>query len=363
MTPSGYRTLKPWLLLALLSIAFTAVMRHQQVPAAFMLGPLLAAVIMALSGAGLRVSRTFTLGAQGVMGCLIAAFVTPSLMAVFSDHWRELLAINLATMALIVFMSVAIARSRWLPDTTAIWGLFPGAASSMVLLADTHHADARIVAMLQYSRILLVSVASASFAALLGHAPGTLTSLPDPLKLGWEHPGGYVPTLTCLALAACGYLASRLSGMGALALLLPAFAGTILQSAGLISIEVPALIFIPAFVVTGWYVGLTFDRSAVRHCLSLLPVMLCAIVAVIGLCGLMAFVLMYAVPDIDALTAYLALSPGGIETIVIVARDSDVFLPLILASQFVRLFIVMSIGPGIAKAVAGWQLRHPSTKR
>ncbi|MCI0916648.1 AbrB family transcriptional regulator [Pseudomonas stutzeri] len=360
MTTHGIRRITSWLVLILLSTGAAALMYQLQLPAAFMLGPMIAAILVALSGAGLRLQRNFSLGAQSVMGCLIAGFITPSLLAAYTDHWLALTTTNIATMAIIVIVSVIIARCRWLPNTTAIWGLFPGAASAMVLLADTHHSDPRVVAMMQYSRIVLVSVASISMASVLDQAHGTGESASGPSGLAWSLSTEYGPILAGLGLALCGYAVAKLTGNGALALLFPAFGGTALQAAGLIRIEVPSFIFIPAFTITGWYVGLMFTRSALRHCLALLPIMLSAIAVVILVCGLLALVLARMIPDIGLLTAYLALSPGGIETIVIIARDADVFLPLILASQFLRLLMVLSIGPGVARAVAGWQSRHQS---
>ncbi len=359
MKKAGLRTLSFWLLLILLSGAAATLMRHWHLPAAFMLGPMVAGVVIALSGSGLRLHRNFTLGAQSVMGCLIAGFITPALLSVFLEHWLLLISANLVAMAVIVMFSVAIARRGWLPGTTAIWGLFPGAASAMVLLADTHHSDPRVVAMMQYSRIVLVSVASIAMAALLektrggGHAAGVA------LPMAWSFHGTYAPILAGLALALFGFAISKLTGNGTLALLVPAFGGTLLQGSGVLTIEVPPFVFIPAFTMTGWYVGLTFNRSAIKHCLTLLPIMLAASATVIALCGAIAFLLARLVPVIDPLTAYLALSPGGIETIIIIAREADVILPLILASQFLRLLLVLSIGPRVARSVAVWQSPRP----
>lgn len=56
---------------------------------------------------------------------------------------------------------------------------------------------------------------------------------------------------------------------------------------------------------------------------------------------------MHLTPGIDPLTVYLALSPGNIETIVIIS-DVDVVLPQLLAPQFLYL---MYIGPSIVKVV------------
>lgn len=356
MMSKGRRSVVSWLVLALLSAAAASVMYRWQLPGAFMLGPMLAAVVVALSGAGLRVHRQFSTGALSIMGCLIAAFITPSLLTVYRDHGLALGAANIATLVLIIAVATWITRRKWLPGSTAVWGLFPGAASAMVLLADSQGADARVVAMLQYIRIVMVSMASIAMAALLDQGQAGAGDS-GPLGLAWSAPTDYSPLLAGLALALVGYTAARISGIGSLALFLPAFGGAALQGAGLARFDIPPFIFIPAFAVTGWYVGLMFTRSALRHCLGLLPVMLTAITLVVLVCGGVSLVLTHLLPGVDLLTAYLAMSPGGIETIVIIARDTQVYLPLILASQFLRLLIVLSVGPGIARAVVRWQNR------
>src|SRR3546814_12963451 len=52
-------------------------------------------------------------------------------------------------------------RSGAVPGTAAIWGSAPGGAAPMVILADAYGADARLVAVITYMRVLtVVDVAS-----------------------------------------------------------------------------------------------------------------------------------------------------------------------------------------------------------
>jgi len=85
--------------------------------------------------------------------------------------------------------------------------------------------------------------------------------------------------------------------------------------------------------------------------------MMAAIVAMIAMCGLLSVLLAELVPNTDPLTAYLSMTPGGMDTAVVIAATTNVSLPLVLAAQMVRLIIVMIAGPSMAKAVAGWQRR------
>ena len=55
---------------------------------------------------------------------------------------------------------------------------------------------------------------------------------------------------------------------------------------------------------------------------------------------------------IDPLTAYLATSPGGMDSIAIIAASSNVDVPFVMALQTARLLMIMAIGPSLARFVA-----------
>ena len=61
----------------------------------------------------------------------------------------------------------------------------------------------------------------------------------------------------------------------------------------------------------------------------------------------------------EDVNAYLSMTPGGMDTAVVIAATTNVSLPLVLAAQLVRLIIVMIAGPSMAKAFASWQ--RPTT--
>ena len=314
---------------------------------------MLAGIIFAVSGSSIRLARGFTIGAQAILGCLIAQAINADLIAVISAHWQLLVGFSLATMLVAAGLGWMLTRAAWLPGTVAIWGLSPGAASAMVLLADDFGADRRMVALMQYSRIALVALAAILVAKLIGHsslAP-THAASSDVVSrlLTFPAPSSLIATLI---LAAVAVAISVFFRKAALALFIPAFAGAALQGMGLVSISAPPLLAMLAFGTVGIYVGLSFNREILMHSLSALPKMLVAVVAMIALCGLLSVAFCMLLPGTDALTAYLALSPGGIDAAVIIAANTNVSLPLILATQFVRLLLVIAGAPTLAKWLA-----------
>ena len=54
----------------------------------------------------------------------------------------------------------------------------------------------------------------------------------------------------------------------------------------------------------------------------------------------------------DPLTAYLATSPGGADTVAIIAATSPVDVPFVMAMQSARFIVVAFCGPAVARAVA-----------
>ena len=344
-----------WLTLAVLACALVAVLRAALVPAAFLLGPMIAAIALAIRGAKARLPRSFTIVAQAILGCLIAGAIDAELMHIIAGHWWILIVFSVATLVLAAALGVWIARAGWLPGTTAIWGLSPGAAAAMVLLAEDHGADQRMVALMQYSRIAMVAFAAILVAKVMSPASAAhLASLDRSTHAS-------LPTLAVtLALIVVGASIALYFSRSSAALFVPALLGAGLQATGMLSVAVPPLLASFAFGTVGIYVGLSFTREVLVHSLRVLPRMLAAIAVMIAGCGLLSLAFGALIPSVDPLTAYLALSPGGIDAAVIIASQADVTLPLILAAQFVRLVLVMSVAPPLAQWLTSMHLRRGS---
>ena len=89
------------------------------------------------------------------------------------------------------------------------------------------------------------------------------------------------------------------------------------------------------------------------HAIRTLPQILVAVVVLMAFCGLIAWWLAYYL-EVDALTAYLATSPGGMDTVAIVAAASGtVDISLVMAMQMLRFLIVLISGPPLARWLAG----------
>jgi uncharacterized protein len=66
--------------------------------------------------------------------------------------------------------------------------------------------------------------------------------------------------------------------------------------------------------------------------------------------GLAAALVRWA--HVDLLTAFLATSPGGADSVAIIAASSPVDMPFALTMQVLRMLFTMATGPAIARLLA-----------
>ena len=335
-----------WLLLAALSGVFIAVLLALRMPAALLLGSMFAGIVLGAQGATVRVPPRAYAGAQAVVGGLIAGAITPAIAQTFLGHWPLFLSGVAGTLLVSIVLGVALSRLRALPGTTAIWGSMPGGAAAMVLLAESWGADVRLVAFMQYLRVIMVALVAAAIAHFWLHLNSATQPLPR-LLAPVDGPA-LAQTLAVLALAA--FIGLRLR-VHAGALLVPALAASVLHLSGWLRIELPQWLLAATYAAIGWSVGLRFTREALRYALRALPPILGAIIVLILICAALSWLLAWAA-GVDALTAYLAMSPGGMDTVAIIAATSPVDVPFVMTLQAARLLAVIAFGPSLARFVA-----------
>ncbi|MBL6454041.1 AbrB family transcriptional regulator [Belnapia sp. T6] len=346
-----------WVLLLALSVLLVLVLEVVQLSAALLLGPMLAAVLLAAMDGPVKVPPPAFIASQGVIGCMIARSLTTPTLAAMLHSWPILLVAVPTVVAASMLLGWLLARRQVLPGSTAVWGSFPGAASVMVLMADAYGADARLVAFMQYLRVVMVAALASGVAHLVAspvmqapHTPWLAAAFP---------PVAWGSLLATLVLALGGSLLVQRLRVPAGPLLVPMVLGVLLQDIGVLRIELPPWLLATCFAVVGWSVGLRFTRPILRHAARALVRVFCAILALLLACGGLAAGLVF-VAGVDPLTAYLATSPGGVDSIAIIAASNPVDLPFVMAVQTARFLAVLLAGPYLARLVAERAGRRPS---
>ncbi|MRS13319.1 AbrB family transcriptional regulator [Enterobacteriaceae bacterium RIT691] len=340
------KRLLPWATLLLMSAAVSAVLLGFHLPAALLLGPLISGIVHSLCGAQIQLPRVFFLAAQAVIGCMIAGTLSPAIFSVLMGNWPIVLLILVSTLGASAFSGWLLVRYSALPGVTGAWGTSPGGASAMVAMARDYGADVRLVAFMQYLRVLFVAGAAVMVVRFsLGDEAQTLSQ-----EIIWFPPFNSSLLLTVLMIVVTGFL-GKLSRFPSGVMFLPMLVGAALHTSGTLSVALPEWLLALAYMAIGWSVGLAFNRAIFLLALKTLPQMLAAIFAMMLLCALMALALTHIL-GLDMLTAYLATSPGGLDTVAIIAAGSRADMSFIMAMQTLRLFSILLFGPGIARFIS-----------
>jgi len=330
-----------WTILLLASLAFIVPLELIHLPAALLLGAMAAAILVAVFDGKLAVPQWPYVLAQGLIGCLVARSIGPAILVTVVRQWPLFLGGVCSVLLISTSLGALLARWKVLPGTTAVWGSSPGAATVMVLMSEGFGGDPRLVAYMQFLRVMLVALV-ASIVARLWVAPGGLASA----AIDWFPAVSAGPLSETVALAVFGAIAG--------ALLVPLFAGIALSCTHLMTITLPPWLMAGCYALVGWAIGLRFSRDIVIYAARVFPAIAASTVTLIALCGGLA-VLLHLIVGTDPLTAYLATSPGGADSVAIIAASSShVDVPFVMAMQMARFILVLLVGPSLAKAVARW---------
>ena len=309
------------------------------------MGPMLAGIFVALGGGSIRLPRIFFFAVQVVLALMIATMVSQDFVGTFLENWPLMLLVVVSVISVSTLSGWLIARTGILPGTTAIWGSSAGAASTMMIMAEAYGADARLVAFMQYLRVVFV----ASFATLVAHFGGHDGAAMPPHA--WFEPVPMLPLAAMLAVGILAGLAGQKLRIPAGAFLVPFALASVLNSSGTVTIVLPQWLLVIAFTLLGWNIGLGFTRAILLHARRALLPTVASIIALISFSGLLAGLLVLVL-GIDPLTAYLATSPGGLDSIAVIAASSKVDVAFVMTLQTARLILVTLIGPWLARFLA-----------
>jgi membrane AbrB-like protein len=344
----GLSRIRQWGVLAAGSVLIALLLETFGLPAALLLGPMAAGIALATNGGTIRVPKLPALAAQAIVGCLVARSITPDIVMAFWKDWPLLLGVVLVIVATGSVLGWAMGRYEVMPGTTAVWGTAPGAASVMMVLAGDFGADPRLVAFMQYMRVVCVCGLASVVGRLWVGPAAAAAAAPEIVWFPAVAPGDVAATAAIVGAGIAAGVVLRISGAP---LLFPMILGALLEAGGVAHMTLPPWLLALSYAFLGWSVGLGFTRAILAHARRALPQVLLAILVMVTVSGVLAVILVQAA-GIDPLTAYLATSPGGMDTVAVIAASSPVDLSFVMALQTVRFVIVLFTGPPLARFIA-----------
>src|ERR671911_1385327 len=172
------RTAVGWIALGVGSLLAGPFAQSAGLPAGWLVGPMLVALAVALVwNEHPTVPRWGRIASLAVVGGMLAATFRPAVIPLLAGHWLPVTLVVGGTLLLSLGAGLLLSGLVRMDRKTAALGALPGAASGMLAMSDPLGADARLVALMQYTRVVVVVVTATLAGRLVaGASPHTISS-------------------------------------------------------------------------------------------------------------------------------------------------------------------------------------------
>jgi membrane AbrB-like protein len=348
-----------WAGLVAATLAAGLALDAASLPSPFLFGALLAGLAVALlAPARLAIPGAAFGAAQAAVGVALGAYLQSSSLSALGDDWLPVTLVSAATLAVSLGAGLVMARVSDVDRATAALGMVAGGASGIVTMARELGGDDRLVAFMQYLRVLIVVLLTPILVAVAfpGHHGGAAVAPGVPVI------GDARDWLLTVGLAVAGAATGRAVRLPAGTLLGPMIlAGAVTLSAPERWFVVPALAQNAAFAVIGLQVGLRFTVETVRQTGRLLVPVLVSVAVLLAACFGLAIIL-DATTSASLLDAYLATTPGGVYAVLAVGVGAGANTTFIVAVQGLRVVVMVLLAPLVVRRLVGApaQVRAPA---
>ncbi|NMH97651.1 AbrB family transcriptional regulator [Pseudonocardia sp. K10HN5] len=336
-----------WLPLIAFTVVVTPAIGAFGAPSPALFAGLGVGTVLALLGrAPERVPRRATALAQAVIGVVIGMLAQSSTLSAVAQSWLPVLLVSLGTLVVSMAAGLLMGLARGVSPLTGMLSLTAGGASGLVAVSRELGGDERLVAVVQYLRVGMVTATMPVVAALAfgaGHAGSTGAAA---ATAPW-----YVGLALLVVCCAAGIPLARLTRVPAGALLGPMVVALALTLSGWsFGATPPALVVDLAYAVIGWQAGVRFTRESIRTVARVLPLATALILGIVGVCATLGL-LLSRLTGMTPLEGYLATTPGGVYAVLATAISAGTNVTFVVAVQVLRVMIMLLIAPFLARWV------------
>lgn len=326
-----------------------AVFFYFNLPLAWMLGSMTFTTIAALCGAPVTLHMPLRLAMAAVLGTLLGSAFTPEILDRL-QHWSvgvvTMIAFVTVMTAISVFLLVRVGK---MDRTTAYFAGTPGGLGEMSVIGEQQGADPRTIALVHATRIFVVVFLLPLYLATVEHLdiPNTAQVLGSrPSAQGWE--------LAILGgCAVIGYFLGRALRLPGGQILGPLVVSAMAYLGGLVHGGPPANLIAVAQVVIGSAIGARFVGLNLRATARPIIVALCSVLTMLVMAAAFATVIAPWL-DLPMHALLLALSPGGLAEMSLIALALNVDTAFIATMHLVRILLIVTMAPIVFRAL-GWQ--------
>lgn len=331
-------------LLVIFALILALIGDSLHLPIPWLLLPIIVSIIwsMVKNDDNLPIPKLFNIIGQGVIAVFTASRFTPDILMGSKDYFLPLIICIVVTSLLSLFNGYVIYKFTEIDFTTSFLGCIPGAGHSLVAMSEEMGADAITVTILQYLRIIMVSVIVPMIVGFF-HTPMNqietishhqlLASLPLPINL-------LILSLSTILGVKIGSLLKIPSTL---------FLGAFISNLLLFSffpyeIILPQSIFRGGLLLLGLSIGIKFKIEAMGKLLKAVFLEIILVLILIGTCFMMGY-WFHLVTKIDTLTAVLGSTPGGLSAMMATVIELGGNSSFVLTMQMTRMSLILLLTP------------------
>jgi uncharacterized protein len=343
-----------WLGLGAALVAVAVGFERTGLPSPYLLAAFVVGIAYALAArASLEVPGRAAVGAQGVVGVTAGSYLQRSTVGALGAHVVPILAVSVLTVALSVGAGLVLARFSRVDRATAAFGMIAGGAAGIIALSRELGADERLVAVVQYVRVLIIVAVTPVIAIGIFGMKRTVHGAAS--GSAWSAHGVLYVAAT-LAAGLWVARATRLPGGTILGPMLVAAVTSLVYRP--LFAPIPVVISDLAFAIIGLDVGLRFTSATLRGAGEMLPRAVVVIFAML-LVSAGFGVGLAASTHVSMLDGYLATTPGGLTAVLALAVGGNTNATFIVSVQVIRTFLMLAAAP----TIAGWLARGGEDSR
>jgi membrane AbrB-like protein len=319
-----------------------AVFHAAALPLPWLLGPIAACLIAALSGVRMNGIKPLNEGMRTILGLAVGATFTPLVLASMVQMWPTLVLIPVMVL-LIGLIGVPYFQRLWGYDfATSYYSTMPGGLQDMLVFGEEAGGNPRTLSLIHATRVLVIVVAlpfllQGVWGADLSNPPGA--------------PARSVPPGQLLLMVACaliGWQGAKRIGMFGASILGPLIVAAVCALTGLLHHRPPVEAIWAAQFFIGMGVGMKYTGITMQEVRRDLTAGLgfCGILIVLTLIFVEGIYLMDLAGGMDAL---LAFAPGGQAELAILALIVGADVAFVIAHHVLRIFVVILGAPLFAR--------------
>lgn len=335
-----------WVALTVLVVAGTLGGDALGIPSSAMISGLLVGLVYALlSPVALQLDSRLSMCAQMVTGSVIGSYLSVSTLTGLGGAWLPVLLITTCTLTFTFAAGLLLARITNLGPATAAFGMIAGGAAGIVSIASDLGADDRMVAVMQYVRVVIIL----SITPVLATSLFTHGSRPEAGVMAVHQVGFLAGAVYVLCAGPIGVLLARRFGLVSPNFFGPMIIGAILTLTGVsFAGQMPNVLPWIAYGLIGGRVGLEFTRESIRRAREAMPAILAVIVLMLVVCAGLGLI-MAPLAGVSPLDGYLATTPGVLQVVMATTIGLKANTTFVLSVQVVRLLMMLSAAPLIAR--------------